>query len=145
MALDFVDRYKEKLNSLYGMLAKSKFSVCENISSDFIRTSEFIGFPEGVFVGEFFEMLFSNMNNVYHDFKVNETEVESIKKEIGNLIQFLISNFPTENPNDKARVYDLMVGTRNAVTEFQVRSYREGERKRRIIRGSLSQAGMPEE
>jgi phage-related minor tail protein len=128
--LNFIERFKEKLDSIKRDSDQSRFQACSNISTDIIRTSEFVGYPEGIFIGEFFESLFSNIVGVVAAFKISEEEIRPVKKEIDELIELLVKSLPTDNVNVKSEIYDKMVKVRNLVTEFQIRNFREGVRKK---------------
>jgi len=128
--LNFIERFKEKLDSIKRNSDQSRFQACSNISTDMIRTSEFVGYPEGIFIGEFFESLFSNVVGVVSAFNIKEEETSLVKKEIDELIELLTKSLPTDNVNVKSETYDKMVKVRNLVTELQIRSFREGVRKK---------------
>jgi len=128
--LDFMAKFKENLGSILKHLGESNFRACSNVSTDLIRTSEFVGFPEGVLVGEIFESLFDNIQGVYRMFDVDEKEISDLKEEITTLIEFLIREFPFSSNEAKATFYEKIVGVRYKATQFQVKYFRE-ERKRK--------------
>lgn len=136
--MDYVAKFKERLGTLHDHLEKTNFRVCENISTDLTRTSEFVGFAEGVFIGEFLESLFDNLNHVTRSFEVEQEEIEPIKNEIDNLIRLINESISNTEVNFKSRLYDKMVSVRYLVTKFQVKGYRETKRKK----GSLPE-GIP--
>lgn len=70
--MDYFGKFKERLVDLDSNSARSRFRACSNISSDLIRASEFVEFQEGVFVGEFFETLFSNLGSTIGEFKAED-------------------------------------------------------------------------
>ena len=128
--LDYMARFKERLDELDTNLTKLNFRACSNASTDLIRASEFVGYSEGVFIGEFFESLFNNLASVTYRFKVEKDVIESIKNEILKLVQLIKKSIPTKDVSVKSELYDTMVKMRYVVTAFQIKNFREGERKK---------------
>lgn len=143
--MDLFEKFREKLEYLKENSSRSRFQACENMSTDIIRTSEFVGYPEGVFVGEFFESLFSNINSVLNFFNVKEEDIRPIQKEIEELIELFSTSLSSNDVNVKSALYDKIVRVRYLVTEFQIRNYREGTRKKRIRPESIPRITIEEE
>lgn len=128
--MDYIEKFKERLDALNKYSADSNFSACSNISTDLIRVSDFMSFSEGVFIGEFFESMFENLRYVVDNFEFKPEEIEPIKSEIVNLVGLLRESIPTADERTKSHVYDTLAKVRSKVTNFQVSSHRERKRKK---------------
>jgi len=133
-----VEKLKEKLGIIERYSNEMRFKPCKNISTDIIRASEFMGCPEGIFIGEFFEALFINLYNLMDIFEISEEYIEPLNKEIAELIEFLIKSLPANDANTKSEIFDKMVRVRSIVTELQIKAFREEkfERKKETLRTS---------
>jgi hypothetical protein len=106
--LDFLQRFKERLDILRNNLSEENFQACENMSTDILRSSEFVNFSEGVFIGEFFEAMFSNVKLLTYGFNVEKKDVEKIQASIFPIVDFMKANIPIDGMNKKAQFYDLL-------------------------------------
>lgn len=127
--MSFIDKIRERVSTLQGLLETRNFKGCANLSTDLLRTSEFANYPEGIFIGEFFESLFSNIRLLNNNYKLDSLDLESIQQVILPVIQYSQANIPITTDDKKARFYDLMLNARSAVTEMQIMYYREKIRK----------------
>lgn len=103
---------------------------CFNNSIDLTRMSDFVGFNEGVFIGEVFEGIFKNFREMIRLFEYKKEEIEPIKTELNNLINFVEEKIPSQNDKTKAELYDAMVKARCCVTHLQIQFMREKRTKR---------------
>jgi hypothetical protein len=128
--VDFVERFKDRVRTLKGFLEVANFKGCANLSTDLLRASEFAKYPEGVFVGEFFESLLSNVRTLVSRFEVDKKDIEKIQKATIPVVEYAQVNIPFNSKNKKADFFDLILNARCVVTEIQIAYYREKPIKR---------------
>ena len=129
-AMDFIRKYKEALGRIRGNLAKTNIKGCLNSSIDLTRSSDFVGFHEGVFIGEVLEGIFDNFNDMIRMFDYKEAEIDPIKREVGKLINLLEESIPSNNEKVKTELYDALVSARSCVTHLQIGFVRDKKVKR---------------
>jgi len=128
--MDFVEKFKERVGTLRGFLNTMNFKGCANLSTDLLRASEFANYPEGIFIGEFFESLFTNIRTLMLRFDVEKKDIEKILTATIPVIEYAQTNIPFSSEDKKAKLYDLMLNARCIVTETQIAYYREKTSKK---------------
>jgi hypothetical protein len=129
-AMDFIEKYKDALRRIRGNLVETNLKGCFANSVDLTRMSDFVGFNEGVFIGEVFESVFDNFKDTVQSYEHKNEEIEPIKIELNNLINLVEEKIPSKNEKTKAELYDAMVKARACVTHLQIQFMREKKRKR---------------
>jgi hypothetical protein len=127
--VDFVEKFRERVGTLQGFLVSANFKACANLSTDLLRVSDFASFPEGIFIGEFLESLFSNIRSLNARYDIEKDDIQKIQEATSPCINFVSSNIPFSNKNKKAEFYDLMVKARSTVTGIQIVYFREKKTK----------------
>ena len=127
--VDFVQKVKDALARIRGNLTEPNTKGCYNNSIDLTRASDFVGFNEGIFIGEVLEGIFDNFNDMVRMYEYNKAEIEPIKTEIVKLLNILEEKFPPKNEKAKAELYDALVSARSCTTHLQICFYREKKLK----------------
>lgn len=128
--VDFTQKFKDGIARIRGNLVDTNIKGCFNNSIDLTRSSEFVGFDEGIFIGEVLEGIFDNFNDMLRMYDHNKAEIEPIKSEIGKLLNILEQKFPTKSEKAKAEIYDALVSARACATHLQICFFREKKLKR---------------
>jgi hypothetical protein len=128
-SVDFVQKFKDALARIRGNLLETNTKGCFNNSIDLTRTSDFVGFNDGVFVGEVLESIFRNFNDMVQVVEYNKAEIEPVKAEIEKLLTTLEVKFPPKNDRAKAEIYDALVSARSCTTHVQISFFREKKLK----------------
>lgn len=132
MQVDIIEIHQRILGKIIKAAESSDFVLCTNLSSEMIRISDYVDFIDGIFIGEFLESLFANINSINAEYIIEETVINNLKNDIINLISILRDTFPLNNTK-KIKIYDLITNIRAKTTRLQLESFR-GERKRKIGR-----------
>ena len=127
--MDFIEKFRERVSTLKELSQAENFKGCANLSTDLLRASEFAKYPEGIFIGEFFESLFLNIRSLTTKFQVEKNDIENIQKAVLPTIEFAQANIPFTIDEKKARFFDLLLDSRCIVTETQITYFREKSRK----------------
>ena len=90
--MSFIEKFRERVSTLQELLEACNFKGCANLSTDLLRASEFANYPEGIFIGEFFESLFSNIRSLNNNYEVEKTDLESIQQVISPIILYAKTN-----------------------------------------------------
>lgn len=138
MQVDIIEIYQKILGKIIKAAENSDFALCTNFSSEMIRLSDYVDFMDGIFLGEFFESIFSNINLINNDFVIEEAVINNLKSDIINLISILRESIPLDD-NKKIDIYNLMNDIRAKATRLQLESFR-GERKRKIRSKTLEES-----
>jgi len=149
--IDIIEIYQRILGKIIKAVENSDFALCSTLSSEMIRLFDHLDFTDGMFIGEFLESLFSNINSINTEYMIEQTVINNLKIDITNLISVLIDSYPMTNTK-KIKIYDLIADIRAKISKLQLESFR-GERKRKIIRriqgepltGRLRLPGISEE
>lgn len=132
--MDFVEAFRAKMPMFRGFLVDSNFKACANAATDLLRASEFAKYPEGVFIGEYFEALFIELRGLVGAFEVKKEDVEKMQKAVNSIIDFIEANIPITDTDKKAELYSLLLNARYIVTENQLTYFREKKPKPRPMR-----------
>lgn len=135
MQVDINDINQKLLGKIIKAMENSDFALCTNLSSEMIRISDYVDFIDGIFFGEFFESLFSNINSINAEYVIEEAVINNLKSDIINLISILRDSIPLDD-NNKINIYNLITNIRAKASRLQLESFR-GERKRKIRRKTL--------
>lgn len=130
VAVDLILKYKEGLSRIRDCLLDTNFMACMNGSTDLVQVSEFMGFQEGVFIGEILESMFDSLTEMTKMYDYKKEEIEPAKTEVLQLVKYLEKHFPTKDDQISAELYALLVSTRFCVTKSQIAFEREKEFKR---------------
>jgi hypothetical protein len=141
MNVDMTRICQEKFEKIKNALDESNFDLCTTMSSEMLRVSDYVDFPEGVFVGEFFESLFQNLDYTVKRYHIEDETMNDLKRQINELINKIKSSIPSK---DKSEIYDLMTSVRAKMTRLQLESFR-GEKAKRRPKGIPLPSGMSEE
>ncbi len=128
--VDIIEIYQRLLGKITKALETSNFALCTTLSSEMIRIFDYIDFTDGIFIGEFLESIFMNLNSINADFIIEEDIINNLKNDINNLITVLKNSFPLNNAK-KIEIYDLITDVRAKITKLQLESFR-GERNRKV-------------
>jgi len=128
--LDFVEKFRDRVGTLKNLLLEANFRACANLSTDLLRASEFASYSEGIFVGEFFESLFTNIGQLESLYEIDKKDIAKIQEATLPSVEFIQTNTPLNNENNKAGFYDLILNARCVVTETQISYFREKPPKR---------------
>jgi hypothetical protein len=123
--VDFVEKFRDRVGTLRSFLVTANFKACANLSTDLLRASEFANYSEGIFIGEFFESLFTNIRQLGNLFELDKKDIEKIQKATIPVVEFTQANIPLGSEEKKAEFYDLLLKARCIVTETQIAYYRE--------------------
>jgi hypothetical protein len=78
----FIQKYKEALGRIRTDLSDTNIRGCLNNSIDLTRWSDFVGFDEGILIGEILEGIFDNFEDMIDLFEHKLEEIEPIEKEL---------------------------------------------------------------
>lgn len=138
MQVDIIEIYQKILGKIIKAAENSDFVLCTNLSGEMIRIADYVDFIDGIFLGEFFESLFANINSINADYIIEEAVINNLKNDIINLISILRESLPLDD-NKKINIYDLISNIRAKITRLQLESYR-GEKKRKIRRNIIGES-----
>jgi hypothetical protein len=127
---NFIQKYKEALGRIRDDLSDTNIRGCLNNSTDLTRMSDFVGFDEGILIGEILEGIFDNFEDMLDLFEHKPEEIEPIKKELMSLISILEEKIPSKNEQVKAELYTTLVSARCCVTHLQIQFMREKKPRR---------------
>jgi hypothetical protein len=127
---NFIQKYKEALGRIRDDLSDGNIRGCFNNSTDLTRMSDFVDFDEGIFIGEIFEGIFDNLEDMINLFEHKPEEIEPIKKELMSLISIIEENIPSKSEKAKAKLYATLASARCCVTKVQIQFMREKKPKR---------------
>lgn len=127
---DFIEKYKYGLKRIQEDLSDTNIQGCFNNSTDLTHVSSFVGFDEGLFIGEVLESIFDNLGSIIHTYEHKKEEIDPTKVELNNLINLIKEKMPSKNEKTKAEIYDAMVKARSCVTNLQVQFMRERKVRR---------------
>lgn len=137
MIADINTLYHKNLEKITKAVNDSNFSLCINLSNEMIRISDYLDFPDGVFISEYLESLFANINFIDDKFIIEEEIMNDLKKDINDLISILRISFPLDN-NKKINLYNLITKIRVKTTRLQLESFRgENKKKKNIPRAPM--------
>jgi hypothetical protein len=128
--LDFIEKFRDRVGTLRGFLVNANFKACANLSTDLLRASEFASYSEGLFIGEFFESLFTNIRQLETRYEIGKEDIERIQGATLPVVEFIQANMPLSSRKKKADFYDLILKARCVVTETQITYFREKPVKR---------------
>ncbi len=134
MNVDINKIHQKNLEKITKALDDSNFRLSLNLSSDLIRISDYVDYADGVFIGEFFESLFLNLDHINRQYIIEENTLKNLKEDIINLIS-IIKNSLSPSGKKKADIYDLMTKIRATATRLQIETAR-GEKIRKKIKES---------
>lgn len=136
MIADINKLYTKNLEKITKAVNDSNFSLCTQLSSEMIRISDYVDFPDGVFISEYLESLFGNINFIDENFIIEEAIMNDLKKDINDLISILRASFPLDDKK-KVNLYDLITKIRMKTTRLQLESFRgENKKKKQSILGA---------
>jgi hypothetical protein len=92
--------------------------------------SDFVGFDEGILIGEILEGIFDNFEDMINLFEHKPEEIEPIKKELMALISVIEEKIPSKSEKAKAEIYTTLISARCCVTHLQIQFMREKRPKR---------------
>ncbi|CAD6494190.1 MAG: hypothetical protein CHKLHMKO_00652 [Candidatus Argoarchaeum ethanivorans] len=124
MTNDFAEKYKEILTEMAVQTKEFNIKSCSTISIDLTRMSVYFNFSEGVFISEFLEYLFDNLNHVVEKFEVEEKFKETAINEISELIEQLKEFITKRDETKKIKMYNKMRDVRYLITKTQLDYYR---------------------
>lgn len=128
MQINLGEIYQKNLDKIAKASNDSHFNLCAHMSTDMLRVSDYLEFGDGVFMGEFLESLFQNLDFLKSKYVIEDEEFDSLKPDIFKLIQNIKSPFPYDDES-KIKIFDLMKNIRAKTTKLQLESIR-GEKKR---------------
>ncbi len=123
--------FDEKFEIMQKLTDETNFSGLSGIATDLITTSIMFKYRDGVFIGEVFEAVFDQIDDLCHDFKVEENERNKVKKSIKECIKAISESFRKTDKND---LYEALLTLRFVVTELQYTCFTTMKRKRRLSR-----------
>lgn len=135
--VDFSQKFRDGIIRIKADILANNAKGCFNNSMDLTRTSEFIGFDEGIFIGEVLEGIFENLRDMLRMYQYNKTEIEPIRTEIIKMLDILVEKFPPKNDKAKVEIYDSLCSARAYITHQQLHFYREKKIKRSPPESSL--------
>ena len=136
MIADINKLYTKNLEKITKAVNDSNFSLCTHLSSEMIRISDYVDFPDGVFISEYLESLFGNINFIDENFIIEEAIMNDLKKDINDLISILRASFPLDDKK-KVNLYDLITKIRMKTTRLQLESFRgENKKKKQSLLGA---------
>jgi hypothetical protein len=127
---NFIQNYKEALGRIRDDLSDTNLRGCLNNSTDLTRMADFVGFDEGVLIGEILEGIFDNFEDMINLFEYKPEEIEPIKKELMALISVIEEKIPSKSERAKAKLYATLVSARCCVTHLQIQFFREKRPKK---------------
>lgn len=118
--------FTELFTAIYDAVEENNFFACTNVSLDLIAFSELAGFKDGVFIGEVFEGLFSQLNALVKEYDLCDDELGQFKELTKQRVQIIADNY---QKSDKNGVYEALRDIRNDVTVLQMKTFRFYESK----------------
>jgi len=129
----FIEQFKKNLLEIRLNISKYKYVICTGISTDLTKFSHFMENMMCLCISEYFEWLFSNLNDNTSHYEVPKDKLNEVNKNIEELIDYLVLSIPINN--DKiVELFKLMEKCRYIVTDLQFWSRRNIEPKQRLRR-----------
>lgn len=125
---NFIDRYIKHMSEIRTYLKKIDFGVCKNMSTELIKYSNFVDYPDGIFIAEFLESIFNNLDHVYGRYKIDKKEIENIVEKIETLIIKFQKFLQNPKETNMTELYNMMRDVRVIVTKTQLKYYTVGKR-----------------
>jgi hypothetical protein len=118
--------FTELFTAIHEAVDENNFFACANISLDFIAVAELASFKDGVFIGEVFEGVFSQLKALYNEYVLGDEEFGEFKELTKQRIQIIANSY---QKSDKNEVYEALRDIRNDVTVLQMKTFRFYESK----------------
>lgn len=130
-----VDCQKKFLDGLTKIESRiTEYLFCAKMSTDLIEFSDFSGFDVGVFIGEFLEALFLNLNQLNSEYDIDDKTIEKNNKYVLELIKIIKTSFPINNDKKKAEIFEKMKKCRSSVSNLQFMCWRDELPKKYVTR-----------
>jgi hypothetical protein len=123
MKKDVNEIFQKMFEKITKALGDSNFSACTALSNEMLRIADYSDFADGVFVGEFLESLFMNIDSTYRKYDIDKKIFDNLKEDIVNLLSYVKDSFPQSN-EAKVDLYNSMTKVRASVTKLQLESFR---------------------
>lgn len=127
--IDFIEKFKNGIKSIEDALLKGNYRACKSYSSDMLRASDIADFPEGVFIGEFLESLFTNLDGLENRYELDPSVKEEMNEGIIPTLTSLQELIPAQDLDSKSKIYEQLIVSRYLVTKFQLKYWRESSPK----------------
>jgi len=123
MNKDINEVFQKILEKIIIALNDSNFSACTALSNEMLRIADYSDFDDAVFVGEFLESLFMNIDSTYRKYVIEEKILNNLKEDIANLLSSVKDSIP-QSDEAKVDLYNSMIKVRASVTKLQLASFR---------------------
>lgn len=117
---DFKESFLEKLSSIIVQFDMSNFLGCSIISSDILRYSDFVSFADGVMIGEIYESIFANLQDLSKGYEIEKEDLLNLKETISDSIKVIIDSNLDINDEYKIKIYNTLSNLRYKVTRMQL-------------------------
>jgi hypothetical protein len=113
--------FDESLMTIQKLINDKNYAGSSGISTDLITISVMSDFRDGIIIGEVFEGVFDQINQLFQGFKIDAESHTSIAKQIADQVTSVHKSYRDEN---KEGLYDALRDLRSIATQFQFKCFR---------------------
>ncbi|MCZ7398659.1 MAG: hypothetical protein O8C62_03095 [Candidatus Methanoperedens sp.] len=117
---DFKESFLEKFSEIPLQFNNSNFVGCRRLSTELISVADFVDFLDGVLIGEIFESVFMNLDEINDHYEIEKEELMELNELINNILKLLNNSNLNINEKNKTKLYDLLKDVRGKVTRIQL-------------------------
>ena len=140
---NFYENFRAGLIRIRLYTSEYNYHGCGMIARDLTTTSLFMNDMDSLFISEYFEWIFKNLEDLNMRFKLNDEKYKEVNTAIEQLIDYLSKEIPIKTRTRIYLMYQLMKICRFETTRLQETSLVENEGK--FIRRSLMREFIPNE
>lgn len=120
---DFKESFLENLSKIPLQYNNSNFIGCRRLSTDIIAVSNFVEFFDGVLIGEIFESIFENLDDLNDRYEIEKEDLMELNELITKIVMLFNNSNLNINEKNKTKLYDLLKDFRFKVTSMQLNYY----------------------
>lgn len=129
---DLQEIFYEKILLLQKLSTDFNLKACSTTSTDLITSSILFEYTDGAFIGEVFEGVFEQLNDLMKSFSLDDKDKEILKKSFEKNLGIIAESFKKK---DKNELYQALANLRYDATKMQYKCYqtRNRAKKERVI------------
>jgi len=126
-----LDRYFEReLRNMKELISEFNTYSCGRVATDLTKICIIFEFPVGVFIGEFLEDIFNELESL-KEYNLKDKAKEEIIDKIKDLLSYLLNNLHILFSNTLSEdIIKKMIDLRYVVTKVQIEVFRTKRRRR---------------
>src|SRR3990170_8199374 len=97
---DIFQIFDENFVVMQKLANEQNFQACLPLSNNLITTSLMVDYKDGVFIGEVFEAIYSEVDNLFRRFEIVEEEQNRLKSNFNEYIPAIASLYKKSDKNE---------------------------------------------